>query len=416
MKLDHKVRTQSIQRRSFLKISFPAMSDSFADLWSSSAPLPPKPKPKTLASATSSSNQPQKSTNSSKSDLFSLLASSGSNQQRYGSPNSAVRGTEKRSNTGTPSPVPPVSFVSSSSRGGGDAFGDLFASSSSSATAGGSPAGMTIAARMAMEAQQKNSADGGGSFLPQKTNVPAHDSAWERLDSLVAARDDFGGIQPPNRTTTSRKVDINDDWGLGDFASSTIPSTTSSKSVPVVQPQPRLGKPPSKTTTVSPWDLDEFASTPSPHLSRSPSQLKTDRQKSMKTEDHFDSPDVDFDFGNREDVPPEPHIRETLVDFDGVVDDDFGREQREGLLDSFGDDSAGDAIGRLRDEDDILGVLSKPVEVVKAQTQTRVSCTSPSTSDRFALLLPGFWFLLRSFSISCWSLCRCCIDHRWFAV
>jgi len=339
------------------------MSDSFADLWSSSAPLPPKPKPQTLASSTAFSNQPQRSTNSSKSDLFSLLASSGPNQQRYGSPNSAMRGTERRSNAGTPSPAPPVSIASSSSRGGGDAFGDLFASSSSSAAAGGSPASMTIAARMAMEAQQKSSADRSGSLLPQKTNVPAHDSAWAKLDSLVAARDGFGGIQPPIQATTSRKVDLDDDWGLGDFGSSTVPNTTSSKSIP--QPQPRPGKSSSKTTTVSPWDPDEFA-TPSPHLSRPSSQLKTDRQK-----DHFDSPDADFDFGNREDLPPEPHTRGALLDFDGVVDDDFG--PREGLLDSFGNDSPVDGIGRTRDDDDILGMLSKPVEVVKAQTQ--VSCT-----------------------------------------
>jgi hypothetical protein len=365
------------------------MSDSFADLWSSSAPLPPKPKPQTLASASSSTstlgNQPYRSTTtggSSKPDAFALLAGSGQSQlqpqqqQRYGSPNPSFRVAGGRSNAGTPSPAPalPRSVTSSSgSRGissaaaGSDAFSDLFSSSTQrGGDLNGNSQDMTIAARMAMESQTKGVR---GGSQPLKADVGAQDTAWAGLDSLAGSGT---GIQT-RHTTSSRKLDEEDDWGLDDFGLSATHTTRKSG---LAQPQPQ--QPPkglsrgSKTV----WDLDEFA--PSASGSSSAQQSRPSSQPKSFSQPQQHKPtkkelDIDFDSGNKEHDIPRRSEGVGLLDFDDAddvgVSDSFGLGggQSDGLL--LGDDSRE---GR-GDEDDILGVLGQPVEAARVQAEAQVS-------------------------------------------
>ena len=395
------------------------MSDSFADLWSSSAPLPPKPKPQTLSSANSSSsnrttnstpNQPYRA--SSKPDVFALLAGSGSGssspygnqqQQRYGSPNtigsnpssrpiSALGG--QRSNSTTPS-LPLAPSRSTSKSGSGDAFGDLFSSSKGDNGSGQAHAGMTLAARLAMEAQQRSQAQVPGSKLqsqPQRSNGGG--DAWAGLDTLAGGFGVLGGgsgsAGASHAPTKPVKVDDTDDWGLGDFGAS---SSKPQRSQPQPKPQPQTQQ---KKTL---WDLDDFA-TPNAAASSSSSSLHTPPQAQSisrsgssasqrpRVPEHIDSPDDDFDFGNREDEPtPRRAVANSgLLDLD---DDDFGasqtsRTQRAGLL---GSDDEGDDWGSIRDErrgtsggfqeeeEDVLGMLSKPVEVVRASSRVSLLCS-----------------------------------------
>ena len=388
------------------------MSDSFADLWSSSAPLPPKPKPQTLSSANSSSsnrttnstpNQPYRA--SSKPDVFALLAGSGSGssspygnqqQQRYGSPNtngsnpssrpiSALGG--QRSSSTTPS-LPLAPSRSTSKSGSGDAFGDLFSSSKGGNGSGQTHAGMTLAARLAMEAQQRSQAQVPGSN-PQSQSQQSNGGgdAWAGLDTLAGGFGVLGGesgsASASHAPKKPVKVDDTDDWGLGDFGAS---SSKPQRSQPQPKPQPQTQQ---KKTL---WDLDDFA-TPNAAASSS-SSLRTPPQAQSisrsgssasqrpRVPEHIDSPDDDFDFGNREDEPtPRRAVAKSgLLDLD---DDDFGasqtsRTQRAGLL---GSDDEGDDWGSIRDErrgtsggfqeeeEDVLGMLSKPVEVVRASSR-----------------------------------------------
>lgn len=362
------------------------MSDSFADLWSSSAPLPPKSKPQTLASASTSSigtsllgNQPYRSTtgNSSKPDVFALLAGSGpgKQQQIYSSPNPSFRAAGGRSNGGTPSsaPVFPRSDTSSSgSRGSGsgagsDAFSDLFSSSSSKQQGSGLNVkghDMTIAARMAMESHSKTPGAIRGVSRPLNTDLRAHDTAWAGLDSLAGSGTSFSGLRPSyqtNNSTSSRKLDGDDDWGLGDFGSG---ASLITRTHGIAQPQPQQPlKDLSKDSTTL-WDLDEIA--PSPFLSSSAQQsrpssqpnshFKSHQQKPTKKE-FSDRPDSEYDYRDQglDDPIPRSGEGEGLLDFDAVL---------------------GSRNGERGDEDDILGMLSQPVEAVKAQTEVRVSFRS----------------------------------------
>ncbi len=133
-------------------------SDSFADLWSATAPLPPKPKPQTLSGASAPQNHANKPYGSSKPDIFSLLASASPTTSPASCYGSGMTASAPSSCAMTPSRLPP----SSSSRATpqpsgqaysqpvskaniGDAFGDLFASS------GGKEANITLTARMALD-------------------------------------------------------------------------------------------------------------------------------------------------------------------------------------------------------------------------------------------------------------------------
>ncbi|KAF9524635.1 hypothetical protein CPB83DRAFT_877582 [Crepidotus variabilis] len=343
------------------------MSDSFEDLWSSSAPIPPKQKPQTLASASVSGRPGLSSASSSKSDVFALLASSntgGSSQQRYGSSslggtvNSGARSTTPgsrpmsalggagipsvggRSSSSTPAPLGPKPLATSQ-KGGNDAFSDLFSSSAGSGSNGHS--NMTLASRLAMEARQKSQ---GASSADQIPTQPGETDAWAGLDALGGG----SSFKPTPMPSEKRNIDNDDDWGLGDFGSSTTASTK--------PPKPRPAIPASKPTTSSGkslWDIHDFAAPVRPAASSS--------QSGTTVDEHFDTPDDDFDFGSREDAPPHGYSQPR------------SRQQRTGLLelddgDLDPEDAPNTATGLLGhvdhgQDDDFLGVLAKPVEEVK---------------------------------------------------
>lgn len=160
---------------------------------------------------------------------------------------------------------------------------------------------------------------------------------WSGLDVLGG-----GPIAPTASRSRSVIADDNDDWGLGDFA---VPVTAKPKaqapakkdslldfgdfdSGPSTASAPARSPPAQQTKSGSLWDLDEFTSG-----SSSTAHTQSNGQEK------FDSPDFDFDFGNREDA-------------------------------SNGQSHHGD--------DDILGDLSKPVEAIRAQsTAVRYHDSSP---------------------------------------
>ncbi|KAF8956361.1 hypothetical protein BDZ97DRAFT_1852066 [Flammula alnicola] len=252
------------------------MSDSFEDLWSSSAPLPPKSKPQTLSSASSAAPPYSSSANSSKPDVFSLLASSGSTTPRYGASSLSLNTSAPSSRSITPSlsslstggvrssrrtPVPPTKPATPSS---GDAFGDLFTSASNS----NGNASMTLAARLALEAKQRQH----GSSVPQKqlAQVQGHDSsAWAGLESVGGSG--FVGFGTTSSSASKQRASsaIEDDWGLGDFgagaassasASKNAPTNASARSTPQLRTQPDSQRPIQRTaTTPSPWSSSPWS-------------------------------------------------------------------------------------------------------------------------------------------------------------
>lgn len=207
------------------------MSDSFADLWSTTAPLPPKTKPQTLSGASGTQNLASKPSGGSKPDIFALLASAGpttSPTPRYGSGLTASTPSSRAmtpsrlalssSSRATPQPSgqaysQPVSKVNS-----GDAFGDLFASSA------GKEANMTLAARLALEGMGKSRDSpmgASGTTNSASTAAAADGGAWAGLDALIG-----GGLNAstPPPVAPHVKVDDVDDWGLGDFGK--VPANT----------------------------------------------------------------------------------------------------------------------------------------------------------------------------------------------
>ncbi|EAU92449.2 UBA domain-containing protein 7 [Coprinopsis cinerea okayama7 len=153
--------------------------------------------------------------------------------------------------------------------------------------------------------------------------------------AALAQKQKLASQSPASGTTGSTSIAAttidDDDWGLGDFGAPSKPSTQ-----PQFAPQPKpsstqdsllgfdddVSPTTSQTTTQkatgSLWDIDDFASPPS------------------KPQEHVDNPDLDFDFGNREDR-------------------DFS--------------STSNTAAQEHGEDDILGMLSKPVEAVRASQQ-----------------------------------------------
>lgn len=281
------------------------MSDSFADLWNSTAPTKPTPPPQKLGSISQQSShlgvrRPQN-------DVFSMLSSAGSS-----APNSRPI---------TPSMSSAKPAATAKSARSGDAFSTLLAGSIGAQS--NNSANMTIAERAAKVERERREM-----LLRSQQNAAKAPtmSAWDGLDTLAQRSspaslkpstastsnlvdDDWGfgaaaaastsNAAPKAKPVSAPTVD-DDDWGLGDFASA--PSTS----------KPAKAPPPARQASAKSqaiWDLDEFSEvasdTPPPRA----------RQRS-------DSPGEDFDFGNRE---------------DRLLDNDEN------------------------DEDDILGVLSKPV-------------------------------------------------------
>jgi hypothetical protein len=245
-----------------------------------------------------------------------------------------------------------------------DSFADLW-NTSAPLPAKPKPQALTLAARLAEENHKRYHATVG--VQSHKAPDVSH-AAWAGLDSLES------GMKV-------NKVDDNDDWGLRDFGSAVPPNPTT---------------PSAKTL----WDLDDFSSstqsTPPPPptassymkpqsrpISRSTSRLSHHSSSSHIHQQKVDSPDMEFDFGLREDRNEDLNIptRAGALKSSGIVnllDDDDDDDDHlmgggignrdQGFLQGLDDrmitashDEDDD------DDDDILGVLSKPVEVVVAK-------------------------------------------------
>ena len=376
------------------------MSDSFSDLWNISAPLPAKPKPQTLAAAASSPAFGQ-GTTSKKADVFSLLAapSSSSSVSNINTGSGAPRSrpitpsTILRSHGSTPIPSQPTK------KDNGDAFADLLSGSSTTTRSGS--AGMTLAARLAMEAEENNRR-----HRTTTLGVQSHkssDEAWAGLDSLE------GGTIHLKTNPSNVKVDDDDDWGFGSVAQSSV-----SIQPKIINPKPSAFIPTTKSPSTSKtlWDLDGFSSSIRPTTTAAPppasssssgSYLKTQslpvsrstsRLSNSSSQTHqlkVDSPDMDFDFGSREDQDQDQEPTRTHTfkssgiglhlldddedDSDRLMDGiDHGRPQEKGFFADIDDvASGGTAVAHDEDEADILGLLSKPVEAVIAKKVFRLS-------------------------------------------
>ena len=295
------------------------MSDSFADLWNSAAPVKPAEPPKKLGalSASSATSTTRKPTN----DVFSLLANTSSTSSRSVTPSYSSSNPQSAASS-----RPNVVQKTSSAGSGGDAFSSLLSGTLASSSAANT-ANMTMAQRAAQAERQKSE-----QLLRQQKTSQHTSAAWAGLDALGAStpsgtngsssntQEDEWGFEfaspapqatQPKRASSAPKATVavdDDDWGLGDFGSQPAPSKA--------QPTPVRPAPVSQKSTGSLWDLDEFTS-PSSQDARKPSPEPPINRSSTPG---------DFDFGDRE---------------DGLLND------------------------RSDDEDDILGDLGKPVDRIK---------------------------------------------------
>ena len=275
------------------------MSDSFADLWSSSAPTSSKPAeaPRKLGAYASG---PTLSASKPAHDVFSMLAAAGptSNSNSRSTTPSYTNGSQASRTTQPPyvSKQPVQKTVSS---GSGDAFSGLLSGTFSSTSANN--ASMTMAERAALADKQRSAQ----LLQNQSSAVKQSDTTWAGLDALVgtpslsnskpaqsqsqAANDDWSfGLEPTkptpapasssNKKSTTQPLDDDDDW-LGEFSSA--------------KPAVPAAKPSSKPTSSSIFDeLDSFTSAPPRTNSRrDPSPEPVPRPRSPG----------DFDFGDRED-------------------------------------------------------------------------------------------------------------------
>lgn len=230
------------------------MSDSFADLWSSSAPSNPT-SPQILGAAKQRTTIPQRSQ-----DAFSILSASQPTSRTH-SPQVTGSTTHSRN------PVP------AGRARNGDAFSSLFSGSLADGR-NNNTVNMTMAERAAAAQRAKLQQ----AQAPSRVTAPLP-SAWDGLDSLArqstpshsspspSPQADFDfSVFASSSTTTVKSPVGDDDWRSSD---STAP-----------QPQSTSQKKPAGTL----WDLDDFDSSshskpPSPPRSRTPG---------------------DFDFGDRE--------------------------------------------------------------------------------------------------------------------
>ncbi|KAF7357622.1 UBA domain-containing protein 7 [Mycena sanguinolenta] len=235
------------------------MSDSFADLWNTTAPS--KPAPQKLGSPSPALNNA--TVRRPQNDVFSMLSSASAPNSRPITPSAKLAAQQKPSGTST---------------GGGDAFSSLLGGTLSSN--GNGMQNMTIAERAKRaEAERMRQA-----AIPKPAASTI--SAWDGLDSLAT-----GSLSPASKSTSPAVLD--DDWGFG--AAPVAPPKakpvpvlsedddwglgfSSAPSAPATQPTPQAPK-------VTVWDqLDDFSpAKPSPPA-------------------RYASPTADFDFGDREDT------------------------------------------------------------------------------------------------------------------
>jgi hypothetical protein len=262
------------------------MSDSFADLWNSSAPVKPsQPTPKLGTNPAPSLGAPRP-----KYDAFAMLAASGSNSSsRPHSRTSSTSATAAQKSNGSAAPTT-----------SGDAFSDLL-----SGSFGNNPSNAKLS--MAERARAKTQV-----APPQPITAPPHStSTWAGLDSLAVGTS-FSSA-PPSRpapsqveddwpfgsSTSSAQAEFAsppkpqlDDWGLPDFVSHTKPSNE-------VQPE-------HSSQGRSLWDPDDFNSPYEQEQGASSSAHNSPPSRS-------NSPG-DFDFGDRENA---------LLDDNSESDDDI---------------------------------------------------------------------------------------------
>ncbi|KAH9965766.1 hypothetical protein BC827DRAFT_1179701 [Russula dissimulans] len=271
------------------------MTDSFADLWNSSAPV----KPTETARKLGASPAPSAGAPRPKYDAFALLASSSSNA-------SSPRSLTPSSNLSVPSQRSNTSAAATTS---GDAFGDLLLGSFGS---GSSNAKLTIAEKAARAKAQ---------VIRQPVVPVPNTTAWAGLDSLAGSAD-FSSTQ----ATKSASSGIDDDWIFESSTSST----------------PAASAPPSNPLTDD-WGLGDFVSQPKPSGKAPPEP--SSQGKSLWDMDDFESPSGrdhgvtsstqnlppprsgtpgDFDFGDRENA-----LLDDDSGSDGDILGDLGRPVHE---------------------------------------------------------------------------------------
>ncbi|KAI0076919.1 hypothetical protein K474DRAFT_1662302 [Panus rudis PR-1116 ss-1] len=323
------------------------MTDSFADLWNSTAPSTTKPvaAPPKLGQALSSA--PGQNARKPTNDIFSMLAtpSTSNPATRSTTPlytnvnasHSARASPILPSNTGGRGSQTPIQKTSSAN-GGGDAFSGLLSGTFSSSSA--NLANLTIAQRAALVEKQKSEKLLGSQRTSSAHPQQSHD-AWAGLDSLAAPSASLSSNATPSSSAQTQE----DIWDFG-LASAPKPSA----------PAPAVSQP-TPTLDDDDFGLGEFTSKPAASQPMSLSNEPPSSQKDIWDFDEFSSPPVQASKTPRS---PEPSIKRS----NSPGDFDFG--DREGaLLD-----------GQSDDEDDILGDLTKPVD------QIRPVSTTPAAQNR----------------------------------
>ncbi|KAG5722527.1 UBA domain-containing protein 7 [Termitomyces sp. T112] len=179
------------------------MSDSFADLWNSSAP-PAKSVPRQKLGSLSTKN----ALKPAQPDVFLLLSSAGPSNSSSKSMSPVITG-ETSQRTTTPA-------TKSLSNSGGDAFSGLLSGSLTANTNDNTR--MTMAERVAEAERQKSE----NLRRHEETIKTPTSSVWEGLDSLAMT-----STQPvPLSSSKSKQVLLDDDWGLDAFASQVDMPTT----------------------------------------------------------------------------------------------------------------------------------------------------------------------------------------------
>ena len=233
-----------------------------------------------------------------------------------------------------------------------DSFADLW-NTSAPLSAKPKPQNLTLAARSAEERKrQRHPVNTLQSSSSHKAQTDVSHAAWAGLDSL-----DSGSIKV-------KVDDVDDDWGLKDFGSTAaVKSDSNPKSTST-----------STSTSKTLWDLDDFAS-PTPPISISPlspqsrpisrptsriSHQSSSTSSSQIHQQKVDSPDMHFDFGSREDQDDDvaTNSQTTLKSSTllHLLDNDIDHDNLMGGSGNHEDE-----------EEDILGMLNKPVEVVIAK-------------------------------------------------
>ncbi|KAJ7210672.1 hypothetical protein B0H12DRAFT_1213520 [Mycena haematopus] len=239
------------------------MSDSFSDLWNTTAPS--KPAPQKLGSPSPQLNNA--AVRRPQNDVFSMLSSASTPNSRPITPNTKLSAQQK---------------PSGSSIGGKDAFSSLLGDTLSSN--GNGMENLTIAERAKrVEAERMRQAS-----MPKP--VASTISAWDGLDSLAV-----GSSSSASKTTSSALLD--DDWGFG-----ATPAAPTKVTTQKVQSPPVLNE-------IDDWGLDFGSVTPAPAKQSTPEPPKAalwdhlDDFVSVKPSPpaRYASPTTDFDFGDRED-------------------------------------------------------------------------------------------------------------------